>query len=436
MKEKIHKRTKKQEPVKHNVSQVANSTHVSFNNFPIRKIMSLQQTLGNQAVQRLFKSGFIQGKLTICQPHDKYEEEADRVANEVVSMPKSSDNQDVLTQTKLLSRQITLLVQTKSDSQTPRVFPGLESKINSLKDGGQPLSQETRCFFEPRFGKDFSKVRVHTDSDANQLARSINARAFTRGNDIVFGNGEYQPESLRGKRLLGHELTHVVQQNSGQFFPNIMIQRTPLCRRQISFTSLPKSLKRILIKSYPDRKSIRCDILLELYDKFNETGIWRYIKKVKNTWGKGAKFQVMKGKVKGKTLETYLYYNKKMCLDSGIGNLLHQDATSYREISSYSSLHISIRGNELSAHIDQISPVKSRDKFGKCIFDPIRSQAHLGREVIPLYFPSWLPLQIFPEFSIHQFHKYFSLDPTIQTNPSIVGITFHFDLTKSLHSGK
>ena len=104
------------------------------------------------------------------------------------------------------------IIPTKAEGQTPQVTSSIQSKINSLKSGGQPLSIETRNFFEPRFGSDFSGVRIHADSNANQLARSLNAKAFTRGNDIVFGSGEYKPENSSGKRLLGHELTHVVQQ--------------------------------------------------------------------------------------------------------------------------------------------------------------------------------------------------------------------------------
>jgi predicted secreted Zn-dependent protease len=202
---------------------------------PVDQILSLQRTIGNQAVQRLFNSGVIQAKLKIGQPNDIYEQEADRVAEQVMRMPEprlqrqaEEEEEEELIQTKPLAEQITPLVQrqveeeeeeeeeliqTKEISgQTPQVTPNIESKINTLRGAGQPLPKETRNFFEPRFGHDFSGVRVHTDSNANQLARSINAKAFTRGSDIVFGGGEYSPESSSGKRLIGHELTHVVQQ--------------------------------------------------------------------------------------------------------------------------------------------------------------------------------------------------------------------------------
>jgi len=95
------------------------------------------------------------------------------------------------------------------------------------RGGGHSLSRETRNFFEPRFGKDFSSVKIHIDSNANHLAKSINARAFTKGGDIVFGGGEYSPGSSKGKRLLGHELTHVVQQQH-LFKAEDVIQREAL----------------------------------------------------------------------------------------------------------------------------------------------------------------------------------------------------------------
>jgi len=100
---------------------------------------------------------------------------------------------------------------------TPTVTPSIESRINSLKGGGQPLDPATRNFFEPRIGHDFSEVRVHHGSQAAEIARSVSARAFTLGNSVMFGSGEYAPDSATGKRLLAHELTHVVQQHGGLF---------------------------------------------------------------------------------------------------------------------------------------------------------------------------------------------------------------------------
>ena len=81
--------------------------------------------------------------------------------------------------------------------------------------GGSPLDRETRGFMESRLGADFSDVRVHTDSKATESAKSVQAHAYTVGNDVVFQSAKYEPESDSGKRMLAHELTHVVQQRSG-----------------------------------------------------------------------------------------------------------------------------------------------------------------------------------------------------------------------------
>ena len=87
------------------------------------------------------------------------------------------------------------------------------ANVNALKGGGQPLPQPTRAFFETRFGRDFREIRIHTGSGSEEIAKSINARAFTVRRDIAFGAGQYSPETNEGKKLLAHELTHVVQQN-------------------------------------------------------------------------------------------------------------------------------------------------------------------------------------------------------------------------------
>jgi outer membrane protein OmpA-like peptidoglycan-associated protein len=85
----------------------------------------------------------------------------------------------------------------------------------TIRSPGQPLDAETRAFMEPRFGHDFSKVRVHTDARAAESARSVNALAYTVGRDVVFGAGQYAPGRHSGRTLIAHELTHVVQQRKG-----------------------------------------------------------------------------------------------------------------------------------------------------------------------------------------------------------------------------
>ncbi len=82
-----------------------------------------------------------------------------------------------------------------------------------LQSPGQPLDAATRAFMEPRFGQDFSSVRVHTSGQAAESAQAVNALAYTVGSNIVFGTGQYAPGASGGQRLLAHELTHVVQQS-------------------------------------------------------------------------------------------------------------------------------------------------------------------------------------------------------------------------------
>ncbi len=97
-----------------------------------------------------------------------------------------------------------------------------------LSSPGQPLDAGTKAFIEPRFGHDFSQVRVHTDAKSAESAKSVNALAYTVGRDVVFGMGQYEPGKSEGRRLLAHELTHVVQQDSLTTIPgmNLTISST------------------------------------------------------------------------------------------------------------------------------------------------------------------------------------------------------------------
>jgi Domain of unknown function (DUF4157) len=99
---------------------------------------------------------------------------------------------------------------------------------NVLGSGGQPLDPAIRAFMEPRFGHDFGRVRVHTNTKAADSARAVSADAYTVGRDVVFGAGKFAPESSEGKRLLAHELTHVVQQDSATAPANEQISIVPV----------------------------------------------------------------------------------------------------------------------------------------------------------------------------------------------------------------
>jgi hypothetical protein len=90
--------------------------------------------------------------------------------------------------------------------------PAINSRTDTHSSGGQALSESSRSFYEARFGRDFSQVRIHSGAKSDRAAKSINAQAFTKGQDIHFAKGKYSPGSLSGRRLIAHELTHVVQQ--------------------------------------------------------------------------------------------------------------------------------------------------------------------------------------------------------------------------------
>src|SRR5215217_527643 len=94
-----------------------------------------------------------------------------------------------------------------------------------LNSPGQPLDPDTRAFMEPRFGHDFSQVRVHTDVRAVESAQAVNALAYTVGRDIVFQKGHYAPSTYAGQRLLAHELTHTIQQGEGESTGHLYISK-------------------------------------------------------------------------------------------------------------------------------------------------------------------------------------------------------------------
>lgn len=145
------------------------------------------------------RPGALQAQLTVSMPGDVYEQEADRVAAAIVgggALDRFAES-PAAPQRK------------ESRGAAPPVVQDL------LRSSGQPLDAATRAQMEPRFGQDFSCVQVHNDPQAVASARAINARAYTVGSHVVFGGGQYAPETKAGQRLLAHELTHVVQQRGG-----------------------------------------------------------------------------------------------------------------------------------------------------------------------------------------------------------------------------
>jgi hypothetical protein len=140
----------------------------------------------------------MQAKLAIDRPGDICEREADRVAEEVTRMP---------------SPQLASLQAKPVQAAGPEQPAAPPMVHQALRSSGAPLDPATRAFMEPRFGHDFSRVRVHSGAAAEQSSREVNAQAYTVGRDIVFGAGAFAPGTHEGRRLMAHELTHVVQQS-------------------------------------------------------------------------------------------------------------------------------------------------------------------------------------------------------------------------------
>jgi hypothetical protein len=167
----------------------------------------------------------LQRKLAIGAVNDPLESEADAMAEQVMraaglpAMPPSGgDGPSTIRRKcacggscdKCKDEKKGKLQRKAAGALTPTEAPPIVHEV--LRSPGQPLDSATRSFFEPRFGADFSNVRIHTGQRADRAARDVSAAAFTVGSDIAFARGRYAPETTSGKQLLAHELTHTIQQ--------------------------------------------------------------------------------------------------------------------------------------------------------------------------------------------------------------------------------
>ena len=248
-------------------------------------VLELQRTIGNRAVvQLLAKDGApgVQAKLSVGRAGDQYEQEADRVAKQVAASPYSGPEQvhrqaeeeeEEAIQTKPgIQRQVEEeeeealqakpRLQLQPDGSTPPVPADVESAIERSRGGGQAVDSGVRPQMESAFDADFSGVRVHTGPEADGLNRALGARAFTTGQDIFFGDGEYSPSSSAGRETLAHELTHVVQQNG----------RTALRRRSTAAPTAQSAVGRDV--ALQDRQtSLDSSSVPELKTKFSTGGL-------------------------------------------------------------------------------------------------------------------------------------------------------------------
>jgi hypothetical protein len=199
---------------------------------------SINGVYSNRLSSSRFNFNFanIQTKLKVSHPSDPSEQEADIIADQVVNnnhftSPLKSENEnenggidirinrkcacemDHKVEDEEIDKTISRRPANNNGSNTILSNSHMASINSILNEAGKPLDKPTRDYMEPRFGYDFSNVRIHSDGEKVEgSAGSLNALAYTVGNDIVFGMGQYNPNTFHGKKLLAHELTHVIQQ--------------------------------------------------------------------------------------------------------------------------------------------------------------------------------------------------------------------------------
>ena len=193
----------------------------------------------------------IQTKLAINKPGDKHEQEADRIAEQVVGTPAP------------IAQTITPLIQAKG-SGGATASEAVTTEIAATRGGGSPLPASSKQVMENRFGTDFSRVRVHTGDYAARMSRDLHAKAFTVGSDIYFNNGTFSPESQAGKHLLAHELTHTVQQGAAPKGAQLAIQKADGDKASTPFGDFVAE-KYHALKKTSDGKEVG----VEMFLKFN-----------------------------------------------------------------------------------------------------------------------------------------------------------------------
>ncbi|OPY91217.1 MAG: hypothetical protein A4E72_00234 [Syntrophus sp. PtaU1.Bin208] len=185
---------------------------------------------GRLDIRQILRGPKIQLEMAVGVPDDALEREADQVAESVLRMPDgpvpagpTGPGSDAVPAKpvgeiepiacEISGEEEVKLVSLKAEEgREAPLSSELTDRVRSLEGGGVPLGEEERSYFEPRYGADFSQVLIHKGSAAEETARLLNARAFTLGTDIAFGAGRYSPGTEEGKRLLAHELAHVLQQ--------------------------------------------------------------------------------------------------------------------------------------------------------------------------------------------------------------------------------
>ena len=231
-------------------------------------IKQLHHSFGNQAVGRLLKQhAIIQPKLKVGAANDKYEQQADRIAQRVISGMIGKTN---------LGESINPIVQRSTEDSGVNVSPNFDNSLK--KSTGKPLPKDICQNFESKFSQNFSNIRVHDNALSSQLCEEIHANAFTHANNIYFNKGQFQPQTIQGKKLIAHELVHTIQQKTNNSINRDVIQRNVLEdlsngkeRSSENIKSLLEEYKSETAKgTYKNKRSgriLKVDSLLDAYIK-------------------------------------------------------------------------------------------------------------------------------------------------------------------------
>jgi hypothetical protein len=280
----------------------------------------------------------IQPKLSVGNPDDPYEKEADEMADKVVP---GAVEENVL--------------QTKGNG-TPEITPSFEQELQRSKGGGSPLPDNTRLHMENTMGADFSRVQIHNNAGAVQLSRSIQAQAFTHGRDIYFNEGKYSPDTDSGQHLLAHELTHTIQQGG--------VQRKPDVQRENEQKAFP-------IKIPPgttSKQEFRRYAELQLFNQIvnlkwaSNSGTEKIYEDISKHAGETITFRISADEIKKYRVEK----KNNAALDKDYNQL---DSDSKKGINEA----IDERYYE-STHIDQGTPIKAGEKGRTDMWDDFKKQ--------------------------------------------------------------
>lgn len=294
-------------------------------------------------------------------------------------------------------------IQRKSASDLSLASDPPQTQLAVLNDPGQPLSESVRTFFEPRFHRDLSQVRIHTGAQAAESARVMNARAYTVGQHVAFGAGEYSPNTSAGRKLIAHELTHVIQQ---QGLPRWQQAQPVPMPQSTSWNSLLEMVRNVLESSFETWASDTSKWIwrhhktaADCFDKnlsnkykqafvnvsnaLSSQGLWTWVKSVSDVFTE--KVQGIRFEPNNRQgLVDQLTSNKGFCRDKWPGGgLFTLRPHKWRQVvpTGTPGLHIIVPPSGLcEAHIDQISPVEKRDNDGRCNYDILTAIRHWWEE--------------------------------------------------------